>query len=57
MAKKSAPNVSKLATVPNRATNTKRRPSPDGLAYTAFPTGVGMDWRSGEVHTGKVKKA
>ena len=41
-------------TVPNRATDAKRRPT--APAYTAFPSGVGMDWKTGQVHTGDVRK-
>ena len=41
-------------TVPNRATDVKRRPT--APAYTAFPSGVGMDWKTGKVHTGDVRK-
>jgi hypothetical protein len=58
MAKKSIPKMKLMsATVPNRASDSRRKPSPDGLAYTAFPSGLGMDWKSGKVHEGKIGKA
>lgn len=41
--------------VPNRASDKKRRPT--APAYTAFPSGLGMDWRTGEVHTGEIRKS